>query len=188
MAGYWRADTVPRFSVTDLRHAVGFRYPGNVGRIAWVFRGIEILACRVAYLGDSVLMSSQGRERWRGNLPTEQLVELTSTPCNFGGIRCWFRCPKCNRRVAVLYMRSRLWSCRECAKVRYSSQHEGVEARLRLGASQRLQEPLGPKPKGMHWETFIRLVISERRLRAAWIQCIAAKLPNYSKEFSYDQQ
>ena len=50
-----------------------------------------------------------------------QLVEITSTKCNYGGLRKWFICPKCKRRVGVLYRKPLLASflCRHCQNLTY---------------------------------------------------------------------
>src|SRR4030042_4621781 len=33
----------------------------------------------------------------------KDIISFTHTPCYFGGIRWWFKCPSCNRRVGILY-------------------------------------------------------------------------------------
>ena len=32
----------------------------------------------------------------------EHWLDIETTPCQFGGRRPWFKCPRCDRRVAVL--------------------------------------------------------------------------------------
>ena len=184
------SDSLPRLSISDVEKAVGISHPGNVGRLCWTFRGDAVAAYRVTYDGVNVHLRSESGTR-------RQSVELTSTPCHFGGERQWFLCPDCGRRAAVFYLVSNRWSCRLCGRVRYSCHQEGPAARLarrmqkvrhRLGVSANLMETPRRKPKGMHWTTFIRLAINERRLRAAWFQCVAAQLPDYLEEFRHDQQ
>ncbi len=59
-------------------------------------------------------------------------VNLTTTPCNFGGKRWWFVCPivksntPCSRRVDCLYLcsGSKYFACRHCLNLAYSSQNE----------------------------------------------------------------
>lgn len=56
-------------------------------------------------------------------------IELTTTPCNFGGKRFWFLCSGfsegkvCGKRVAVLYKPSfgEYFSCRHCYNLTYES-------------------------------------------------------------------
>jgi len=55
----------------------------------------------------------------------EYPVRVEYTPCNFGGERPWFRCPRgsCHERVAKLYNppRGRLFLCRDCHELSYLS-------------------------------------------------------------------
>ncbi|WP_156224505.1 hypothetical protein [Haloferax gibbonsii] len=103
-------------------------------------------------------------------------VGLEYTSCNFGGSRPWFRCPQCNTRRGKLYLRPSggRFACRECHDLGYqSSRASGTkyrEAELRYrrafakaDAKGRRphpnQQPYRPeRPKGMHHETFERLV------------------------------
>ena len=94
-------------------------------------------------------------------------IALTTTQPNFGGERWWFICPVrgCGKRVAVLYMADIL-ACRGCCDFTYSSQNEAPAFRL-LGKAQAIHQKLGgsgvvgeplTKPKGMHWETYHRMI------------------------------
>ena len=57
-------------------------------------------------------------------------VPLTTTPCNYGGVRYWFICPlvkngqPCGRRVRVLYKAGDYFGCRHCYELTYSSKNE----------------------------------------------------------------
>lgn len=50
-------------------------------------------------------------------------VSLVTTPCNFGGVRYWFGCPSCGRRVGVLYLAPGdvYFRCRHCNNLSYHS-------------------------------------------------------------------
>jgi hypothetical protein len=49
-------------------------------------------------------------------------VRLTTTPCHFGGVRHWFLCPRCFKRVGVLYRTGqRRFACRKCLNLTYES-------------------------------------------------------------------
>lgn len=102
---------------------------------------------------------------------TERIC-LSWTYCNYGGRRPWFICPgivngiSCRRRAAKLYLAGRYFLCRHCYDLVYESQRESKRHRLlrieqnirmRLGGSTSIAEPFPPKPKGMHWNTYIRL-------------------------------
>jgi hypothetical protein len=64
-------------------------------------------------------------------------VQLTTTPCNLGGVRYWFICPLakngiyCGRRVAKLYKApgANLFGCRHCYNLSYESRNEPNFAR-----------------------------------------------------------
>jgi len=104
------------------------------------------------------------------NVPesVESVLSFASTPCNFGGERRWLRCPKCNRRIGVIYGVGGIFQCRGCHDLAYPSQHKrpnpSDRAReraqaiwMRLGASANLFEPFPAKPKWMRWPTYWRL-------------------------------
>lgn len=95
-------------------------------------------------------------------------IQLTRTPCRFGGERTWFLCPGrgCGRRVAKLYCAGRYYVCRHCGDLAYSSQREDAgdralrraqAIRKQLGGSASMYDPFPCKPKGMHRRTYERL-------------------------------
>jgi hypothetical protein len=59
----------------------------------------------------------------------QQIVQLTTSKCNFGGVRRWFKCSlirdgyPCKRRARILYAtpRERLFGCRQCHNLTYES-------------------------------------------------------------------
>ena len=67
-------------------------------------------------------------------LPTE--VRLTVTHPHYGGSRCWFRCPRCSRRVGVLFVVELVtavdvFACRVYMSARYLSEmRKGQSARM----------------------------------------------------------
>ena len=52
-------------------------------------------------------------------------ISLVTTPCNFGGVRYWFGCTSCGRRVAVLYLvpGDVYFRCRHCNNLSYHSRN-----------------------------------------------------------------
>lgn len=98
-----------------------------------------------------------------GDRNIEVRIELETTPCGFGGSRTWFACPRCHKRVAILY----LWGwprCRVCARMAYPSQSEDAIARS-WRRTRKLEKKLAPdggewsyqRPTGMRLATFERL-------------------------------
>ena len=117
----------------------------------------------------------------------QQPVALSQTRCHFGGMRWWFLCPICRRRVAVLYRYGKWFRCRHCCQLPYSSQCETAldrayrkvrKIRSRLGVSGNLNLPIHTwhKPKGMHWRTFERLCGHERDAHTVVLEHLALGL------------
>ncbi len=103
----------------------------------------------------------------------DQWVHLQSTPCRFGGVRQWFTCPTCGKRVAVLYGPGKYFACRSCCGLGHTSQKEGLgdrssrladKIRKRLGWQAGILNGEGGKPKGLHWATYQRLKAEHDRL------------------------
>lgn len=148
----------------------GLLFPGNYINSQWFQNGEKVAA-----IGASV---ETGQLRliynYRGNNADdwESLnypVKLETTSCHYGGVRYWFTCPAvgCGRRVAILYAGGKYFACRHCYQLAYKSQREtksdrgyrGAEKiRERLDWEPGIANPFGSKPKGMHWQTYIRLL------------------------------
>jgi hypothetical protein len=95
-----------------------------------------------------------------------QSIQISKTPCNYGGYRYWFICLKCGKRVGVLY-RHGVFVCRHCIGVNYQTQLQQPQDRLfkrlnalreRLGWYGGIVHGHGEKPKGMHQKTYNRLL------------------------------
>ena len=95
-------------------------------------------------------------------------IQVEWAPCNYGGVRAWFRCPEegCGRRVAILYA-SPHFACRVCHRLAYYSQRcpshyralsRAPKIRERLGGTGNMYEPFPTRPKGMHRRTYRRLI------------------------------
>jgi len=62
-------------------------------------------------------------------------IELTTTPCRYGGKRYWFICPLyksgvyCGRRVGVIFSIGKWFGCRHCGDIAYAKQMEGGKYR-----------------------------------------------------------
>ncbi|WP_028490223.1 hypothetical protein [Thiothrix lacustris] len=104
---------------------------------------------------------------------------VTSTRCNYGGLRYWWQCPKCGRRVSILYAlpwQFKEWACRHCHEAVHESSRAGRYRReynkatgLYLRYSRKRPDELRPfdflnmedKPKGMHWKRWIKIFIKQ---------------------------
>ena len=115
----------------------------------------------------------------------EQRVQTQTSPCHLGGQRHWFTCPRCSKRVAVLYAPSRYFACRRCGGLGYATQKEGAgdrtstkadKLRKRMGWEAGIFNGDGSKPKGMHWTTYQRLKSLHDALVQVTLQDIGRKL------------
>lgn len=94
------------------------------------------------------------------------LVRLATTTPHYGGVRYWWLCPHCGRRVRILYSGGR-FLCRRCHNLTYETAQSGdllttIDNRLylirrKLHGKWNLLDGPGDKPKGMHWDTYGRL-------------------------------
>lgn len=115
------------------------------------------------------------------NKPYSYLIQLSKTACHYGSYRYWWLCPKCSKRVSVLYCAG-LYVCRHCIGAHYGSQLQQPIDRLfsriaairaRLGWQQGVIYGNQGKPKGMHAKTFDRLVNEHDQLSAkVWQQTL----------------
>ena len=115
----------------------------------------------------------------------EQQVQTQSSPCHLGGQRHWFTCPRCSKRVAVLYAPGRYFACRQCGGLGYAAQKEGAgdrasskanKIRKQLGWKAGILNDTGGKPKGMHWATYQRLKSQHDTLLQVSLQDMGRKL------------
>lgn len=95
----------------------------------------------------------------------KRVIELSESPCRYGGSRKWLICPRCGYKMAVLVLTPPHVGCRHCLHLSYASQSENASYRAlrrRNKIARRLErdEYFGEmltRPKGMHWLTFYRL-------------------------------
>lgn len=92
-------------------------------------------------------------------------VSLVTTPCNFGGVRYWFGCPHCGRRVVVLYLApgDTHFRCRHCNNLSYHSRNESNPYGI-MGRTSREIDKLRSEIKRWTWRG--RPTRKVRRLRA----------------------
>jgi len=94
-------------------------------------------------------------------------IRFSQSACSYGGFRQWLNCPRCRRRVSIVALYPPVIACRHCLNLTYSSQNERPMYRAlrrrnkigdRIGISSPFDAGSTSKPKGMHWETFNRLI------------------------------
>ena len=81
---------------------------------------------------DNIRLQYAQADRWSGKKENlDYKIRLTTTSCNYGGVRYWFICPLsknriyCGRRVGVLYNIDKYYGCRRCGEIAYYSQRRG---------------------------------------------------------------
>ena len=106
------------------------------------------------------------------NKPYNYSIQLSKSACHYGNYRYWWLCPKCNKRVSVLYCAG-LYVCRHCISANYGSQLQQPIDRMysklnalreRLGWQVGIIHGIGERPKGMHHSTYERLLVKYEQL------------------------
>lgn len=154
----------------DIRqwHRCGYLVPGGPLSARWYRGDVEVgsISGYVASLTRIVLeyqSRSRSSDEWSDVVES---IEVEWTPCTFGGTRPWFRCPICERRVAVLYLPRSYCACRQCHRLAYPSTRETPHDRLlskaeairqRLGGTSNIVSPFPTRPSGMQHRTYGRL-------------------------------
>ena len=160
----------------------GLLVPGNSFSWQWLVCKREVASINIQVDLQSVMLSYRVKS---ADELVEQRVQTQTSPCNLGGQRQWFTCPRCSKRVAVLYAPDRYFACRLCGGLGYATQKEGVgdramtkadRLRKRLGWPAGIAHGDGGKPKGMHWETFWQLKSRHDALVQVCLYDISRKL------------
>ena len=127
-------------SVTDMLKARVFeKGPGNY----WVSRWTNSAGEEIASIGYWVQSSETSslflrfvytitRRDTDEKISLDYPIKLTTTPCNFGGVRYWFICPleldgrPCGKRIGKLYLppEGKYFGCRNCYNLTYESCRE----------------------------------------------------------------
>ncbi len=138
--------------------------PGSSFSWQWTVNGRQVASINIRVAFDHGMVLSYRTKCTSEEV--EQRVQTQTSPCHLGGQRHWFTCPRCNRRVAVLYAPSRYFACRPCGGLGYATQKEGAgdrastradKLRKRMGWEAGILNGDGSKPKGMHWKTYQRI-------------------------------
>jgi hypothetical protein len=139
---------------------------------SWTRDGERVASISVQSQRYCVTLKYRSRSYGEDWSDVEQRVPIVWTPCQFGSERPWFVCAVasngvyCGRRVIKLYGAGRLFACRRCYRLAYTSQQESLhqrglwksqKIRMRLGGSPSMLDEFPDKPKGMHWRTYERL-------------------------------
>ncbi len=156
------ADECHAIDINEINKASKLQ-PGYVGIITWTdFLNRQRGRVRIKIVPIGIELDYEDSR----NEIIKYTVPLTFTPCNYGGQRPWFTCPKCGKRSGKLYLHGKYFLCRYCHNLAYASQGEDVQFRLmrkakkireKLDSPRDLSKPILFKPKGMHQRTFDKL-------------------------------
>ena len=162
----------------------GYLRIGYSGSITWSRGGSVTAWIRYRVEGHGLRLiyrtRRSGEDEWRD---IDELFPFIYTATNFAGRRQWLQCLSCRQRCRVLFGGA-YFRCRRCHRLKYESQYEPAwlsgtsraqKIRERYSGSGSLDEPFPEKPKGMHWQTYDRLVAQDDRLTAIWVRGISEK-------------
>jgi hypothetical protein len=104
---------------------------GSTNRVVeWFSRNTGKKTARVVVVTEMedeplVMLLYSLTDRYGNETKYDQIVQLTTTPCNFGGERYWFLCPLCYSRVGALYLPRNdvRFACRHCNDITYQSRN-----------------------------------------------------------------
>jgi hypothetical protein len=140
----------------------GLLLPGHSITLTWSKPGRNKASIGVQTTDEGLILSY----KVNGESICDQ-VPIIHTPCHYGGSRPWLQCPKCHRRVGKVHLNGKHFLCCLCYNLAYQSQRENAACRQlnrlktigkRLGGSIDIIEPMPVKPKGMHRNTYMRLL------------------------------
>lgn len=109
-------------------------------------------------------------------LTVTEFIPLQLSACRYGGERLWFTCPKCGKRIAIIYVDSMV-ACRDCLGLRYQSEYEDDISRLQSKA-RKIFDRIGHdyvRPKGMRHKTYECLLSKAIELQISQDKLIEAK-------------
>lgn len=159
----------------DIRWMKKQRYlqPGCFGKLSWTSRGKPSGSIGFKMEENKMILKYNHRSRGEDWEAVEQIIQFDKTPCNYGGYRKWFLCPKCYKRVAILYGAGKYFLCRHCHDLTYDSCNTSPLQRIfdranklkeSLGGHAGLSYPIPDRPKGMHRTTYNRILDEIYRL------------------------
>jgi len=171
----------------------GYLSPGYNGSIYWTRAGEPSGNIRVIVEWNSTRFIYRYRYAGQNCQDVDIRVKLDRTPCNYGGERSWFICPFCGRRCAVLYIDGKHPACRKCYDLTYEScQKSGnifdmallhlnsIERKIGVPESQGLNIRFPKRPKGMHHDTYRRLLFEWFETKDYVIEAFQVRVRSFS--------
>lgn len=163
----------------------GLLFAGSAFEWNWLRHGATQATIHIAVQERSVVLCYL--QQWHGGewQRCRNTIQVNWSACNYGGQRAWWLCPRCNRRVALLYSGQGAYACRHCFNLAHRSQRETLgdlaarranKVRRQLGWSAGILNAPGGKPKGMHRRTFERLRAAHDQHAMVALEAISMQL------------
>ncbi len=186
-------DTTDPYIWLDVRLLArqGALVPGTLSTSSWTYRGEPSgwISHRAEADALVLIYNVKGPRdaEWQ---PVRERIPLERTACHYGGSRPWFLCPGCGRRRAVLYSVGGHFRCRACHDLAYSSTREEpwdgamrrAETLRRKFGGQRGMHQWAPKPKGMHWDRYERIMAEIQECDRAAMMLFSADLDKLQRD------
>ena len=123
------------------------------------------------------------------------LAPVVTTVPNYGGLRYWFLCPRCNRRIRYLYC-DRLFLCRSCHGLTYrttqatktdlhntlTNQMDRIRRQLRATGGP--LDPCPDKPRYMHADIYFRLWFQYTTIQRLYLAAWMGRLARYDDDLA----
>ena len=124
--GYYPKATTESQHRVDIRWLKKHRYlrPGCSGRLYWTQGGEETGSINYEIENGYMILSYRYRPVGGDWEDVKYEILFDHTPCNYGGSRKWFLCPRCRRRIPILYGTGKYFLCRHCHNLTHASQQE----------------------------------------------------------------
>ncbi len=162
-----------------------YLHPGCSGSLSWSSRGKKTGSIHFEIEKNRMVLKYNSRRSPESDWEeVKQNIFFDNTPCNFGGFRKWFHCPKCYKRVAILYGAGKYFFCRHCYNLTYDSCNSSSIQRIfdkasklreRLGGDIGNNEFIADKPKGMHRKTYNQIRDEIERFEDMGNKCMKEK-------------
>jgi hypothetical protein len=145
---------------------LGMLRPGYSGGLNWSQGGERIASISVRVFEGHIRLQYKSKPYGGEWEQINDTIYFGETRAGYGGLRKWFICPSCSRRVRILYG-GRLYRCRTCRGATYESQYEPMfhasHSRIRRLRKQlkdfggESNDGVPQRPKGMHRTRYERL-------------------------------
>lgn len=160
--------------------SITWRHGDNTSSISV---GIELVEnLREYLLGKEPARDGFIRLRYRqGDEKFDYKVQLCTSDCNYGRFRYWFNCPRCFRRVGVLYCRGDYFACRHCNYLTYESRNlSGIGKRMGKIISEPALEAIKSEVKRKYYNgkptrKYLRSLRADQKFHSQYIPWLFGK-------------